>query len=134
MGMGSAPAHATVISWDNLKKLCPKECEALEKALDATDEWTLDGFAQSAVSGDIEEVPNEIYQCWDNLLDAFTNTTATPDSELFLSIGYYDREQGDRYDDLQEGAFFMVDGVWVKTPAAEKLGDMLEEKSWTVFG
>jgi hypothetical protein len=51
-----------------------------------------------------------------------------------LGIGYYSSDDGDRYDDLENGCYFSVEGVTQFTPAGKKFKERLAEKSWTIFG
>jgi hypothetical protein len=53
---------------------------------------------------------------------------------LELAIGHYSDDDGDRYDDLIHGHYFIVEKVTQLTPAGEKFKEYLSEKSWTVFG
>jgi len=152
MGMGAAPAHGVVISWDNLKKLCPKEADAFYSACDGD----LDGVAQAWQYSQQDDYFEEddskeahLSQCWEKLRDAFIEKSKlnlsidsgtllgrhfVEESKLDISIEFYDADKGDQYDSLEHGAFFLVHGVYMRTPAAEALGNILEDASWTIYG
>jgi hypothetical protein len=131
--MGSAPCHAWTITKENVAKLCPKEFAALDIAID---DW--DSFAQAIEVEDQEVLTKKRLAKWETLQEAFEKATQTDSDHrhdhLELSIGFYDPDSGDRYDELEAGCFFMVEGVTVLSPPGEKFKDILTEQSWTVFG
>lgn len=135
MGMGYAPAHAWTISPDALRRICPSEVGTCERIFDDHGyDW--DRFALALDKNDFEDVDDSAVLCgpWEVLQAAFQTATAVGDSALELGIGYYSADEGDRYDDLEEGVYFRVEGVTMPTPAGEKFKEDLQEKSWTVFG
>ena len=117
MGMGTAGAHAFVISLDELRKICPKEVHAVE------DELTWGDVAM--------EINDNTPPLVEALVEAFNKAT-----DLKLSIEHYDDETGDRYDEVDNtnGCVFCVDGMMQYTPAGEKYKDVIKEQNWTVFG
>jgi hypothetical protein len=135
MGMGHAPAHAWTISLDGLRRICPSEAAACEKVFDEHGyDW--DSFALALDKDDFEDVddPEVLAGHWEALQAAFKIATTVGQSALELGIGHYSAEDGDRYDNLEEGAYFTVEGVTMLTPAGEKFREDLQEESWTVFG
>ena len=137
MGMGSAPAHAWVISKDNLRALLPAYVafEALLSLHDKTvDDYAL-SISKDELLEDVSEEDNEaIDKAWGEVEAAFKTATTVGESSLELDIGYYNREEGDLYDDLEDGAYFTVDNVLDFTPAGNKFKDKLENASWTIYG
>jgi hypothetical protein len=131
MGMGSAPCHGFVRKAD--KKLLK-----------------FFGITKDTIKAEIEELgagtDPEL-----NPLEAITDLLQSGHGpELALKTGdgkevrffLYDGENGDRYDDLEDGqlyAIFSEDELWTKTPTAfltklKKAGLEPEECQWTNFG
>ena len=137
MGMGSAPAHAWVISLENLRGMLPVQVKVVEDTfLPVELDW--DEFARSidhdlTLSEDNERA-TKVLAAWEQLQAAFEHATQTDWSKLSLEIGWYDRESGDRYDDLENGAYFYVEGMTCLSPAGERFQNKIDEKAWTVFG
>jgi hypothetical protein len=135
MGCDSCAASATVIDAKDLKKLMPKEYGALEQALANADAKgnipdNFDSFAQMK-AGEDTSIDKGVEAAFQALLKAF----ARKYKGLDLAIGYYDSEYGGRYDDLSDGGFWEVEGVWVPSKAAKKLGmKYLTNARWTVYG
>lgn len=133
MGMGSIPCHAWTISLDGLKAICPREVEVCEAILDALGHnW--DSFALAVEKEESLDEDEQIDNAWEKLQAAFSKATNIGKSHLELSIGHYSPDDGDQYDDLEEGCYFTVDNVTQFTPAGEKFKTHLEERSWTVYG
>jgi len=131
MGMGTAPCHAWTISLDVLKKICPTEVDACETVFNALGiDWA--AFALGMTNDD--HTAENMVTAWEGLQDAFKEKTEVGTSNLELGIGHYSRDDGDRYDDLEDGCYFTVDNVTQFSPAGEKFREQLENKSWTVFG
>jgi hypothetical protein len=136
MGMGSAPVNAFCINSDDLRTLVPNEYDSLLKVLEEH-ELDLNYFAQTI--DDESEFGDEIILAYQNLRAAFERVTASTDptadqSRLSLSIFHYDAEKGERYDDLEHGANWCVEGMVQLTPAGERYKHLVQEKAWTVFG
>lgn len=130
MGMGSVPCHAWTISLDGLKAICPQEVEACDTVLAGVGhDWDSFALAMSR-----EDEIEEMEEPWEQLQAAFRKATRVGKSHLELDIGHYSSDDGDRYDELEDGCYFAVDGVIQLSPAGEKFKDRLEEKTWTVFG
>lgn len=133
MGMGSIPCHAWTIGLDGLKAICPHEVEACETILEALGHsW--DSFALAVEKEESLDEDEQVENAWEKLQAAFSKATNVGQSHLELGIGHYSTDDGDRYDDLEQGCYFTVDNVTQFTPAGEKFNAHLEEKSWTVFG
>jgi hypothetical protein len=132
MGMGSAPCHAWTISLDGLKAICPKEVKAFETVLKQHDSnW--DSFALAIDQEELDD-HSELANAWINLQRAFAKATKVGKSHLELGIGHYSSDNGDQYDDLEQGCYLTVDNVTQLTAAGKKFSAQLEQKSWTVFG
>lgn len=130
MGMGSIPCHAWTISLDGLKAICPQEVEACEAALAAMgQDW--DAFALSMTS---DEDVEPMEEPWEQLQATFRKATRVGECCLELDIGHYSSDDGDRYDDLEDGCYFTVEGMTQLSPAGKRFKDHLEERSWTVYG
>ena len=125
MGMGTGACSGWIISYDNLKKICPKEIDDIEGAEEFED-W---GEVSRAV--EFDELPDSIKKSVEDLVGQFLNTTG-----LTLSLGFYREDDGDRYDevDSHEGCVFFVDGMVALTPAGEKFKDVVKQQLWTQYG
>ncbi len=135
MGMGSVPCHAWTISLDGLKAICPKEVKAFETVLEQCgDDWDSFALGMEQVQFDDDAESEEMVNAWKKLQAAFSRATKVGTSHLELGIGHYSSDDGDRYDDLEQGCYFSVDNVTQFTPAGEKSTPTFEERSWTVFG
>lgn len=134
MGMGAAGAHGWIISTENLRGLIPTEYAVLEAALDKR-KLALDDLALAiAEEEDLTDDDKEIDDALDALYAAFKQKTAVDGKELELELFYYSDEDGDIYDDLEDGANWSVDGMWELTPPGKKFKDIIEQCSWTQFG
>ena len=156
MGMGSFAVNSFVIGYDDLKKLCPKEIEAIEKAkyfdwvgwavmgqwLGWADNYQIIDVLHDAVLNNstepnvdeisvVENIFEEYEQLVVNLKTVFHQKTG-----LNLYFDYYDEDGGDRYDcpNDKEGMIFCVDGMVQLTHAGEKYKDIITERRWTQFG
>jgi hypothetical protein len=139
MGMDSAPASAYVISEADLNSLCPKEFGEFLRLCKESPEEGIDGVAQqwdkeTDVYEDDDDANQKLNGAWSALHQAFADKTRVGDSELELELCYYNADDGGQYDDLEDGAFFVVWGCTMLTPAAENIRDKLEEKRWTIYG
>ena len=156
MGMGSFAVNSFVIGYDDLKKLCPKEIEAIEKAkyfdwvgwavmgqwlgwadndqiIDVLHDAVLNNSTEPNVDeiSVVENIFEEYEQLVVNLKTVFHQKTG-----LNLYFDYYDEDGGDRYDcpNDKDGMIFCVDGMVQLTPAGEKYKDIITERRWTQFG
>ena len=135
MGMGAAPAHAWTISLDSLRRICPNDVAACEKVF-AEHGYDWNSFALALDKNDLGDVDDTETLCgpWESLQAAFKTATAVGASALELGIGYYNAEDGDLYDELDEGAYFTVEGVTMLTPAGEKLRNTSKRKAGRCSG
>ena len=125
MGMGTGACSGWVISYDNLKKICPKEIDDIEGAEEFED------WGEVSRGFEFDELPDSIKKSVEDLVGQFLNTTG-----LTLSLGFYREDDGDRYDevDSHEGCVFFVDGMVALTPAGEKFKDVVRQQLWTQYG
>ena len=125
MGMGASACYGWIISYDDLKKICPKEVGLVESDEDFED------WGEVSRGFEFNELPDSIKKSVEDLVGKFGINT-----NLTLGLGFYDAEGGDRYDqvDSHEGCVFFVDGMVSLTPAGEKLKDVVRERLWTQFG
>lgn len=135
MGMGTAACTGWIISLDAIRELCPNEVKGCEDTFVScsNDECEMDwnSFANDL---EMEAAEGNPLLMWEILQKAFAETTKTGDRHLELNIGYYYDDEGDRYDELEGGAYFYVDGMTQLTSAGERFKDKIEKKSWTVYG
>lgn len=131
MSMGYGANYADVVSDKVVKKFCPKELKALEKALANDEEINdLESLGQYLSWG--EEIGDKIDVALNALCKSFQKKTG-----LILNIAFHDKEEaGDRYDEVN-GAFWVVDNVYAKTPEAkkfEKAGNKIQRRFFVKFG
>jgi len=160
MGMGSFAVGSFVIEYKDLKKICPNEIKAIEKAkyfkdigwntlsrwLGWDDPENLKDALYASVEEDkskpveklkkdIDDIVEDIFQDYDklviNLKKSFNKKTG-----LTLYFDSYDEEGGDRYDNPgdKDGCIFCVDGMVQLTSAGKKFKDIITERKWTQFG
>ena len=139
MGMGAGACYGWVISYDDLKKICPKELDLIERdrEFDAPDIRVYDyqffggNWGEVSRAFEMDELPDSIKKSVDDLIRQFFNNTG-----LTLSLGFYNEDDGDRYDevDSHEGCVFFVDGMVSLTPAGEKFKEVVRERLWTQYG
>ena len=160
MAMGSFAVGSFVIEYKDLKKICPDEIKAIEKAnyfdvigWDGIGRWLswddpdqIKDVLFYAVLNDksepvirlglmAEEIVEDIFQEYEklviNLKNSFNKNTG-----LTLYFDHYDEEGGDRYDNPgdKDGCIFCVDGMVQLTPAGEKFKDIISERKWTQYG
>jgi hypothetical protein len=153
MGMGSFAVSSFVIGYDDLKKICPKEIEAIEKEKyfdfvgwssigywmswsdpDQFEENILDSLDEPE-SEKSQKIVEEMVKVYDkhiiNLQKSFHDKTG-----LTLYFDNYDEDAGDRYDEPndKDGCIFCVNGMMVLSPAGEKYQDIITERRWTQYG
>ena len=136
MSSGFAGAHADVIEFEgkgSVMEIVPDEGLAFEKAVNESDLGSIEEFARS-VEQDDEALDDIVIEAWNNLTTSFNLKTG-----LDLGIGYHDCDNGgDCYDEV-DGAYFFVDGCYVKSPAMyefeKKYGvGVIEHRSFVQFG
>jgi hypothetical protein len=152
MGMGSFAVESFVIEYDDLKKICPDEIDAIENEKFFGDigwgtigQWLSldDSYYLTEVIYDLyvnnEEDVNDIVQqhldIYDKHITNLTNSFNTK-TGLILYFDHYDIEGGDRYDNPgdKDGCIFCVEGMVQLTPAGEKYKDIVTQRSWTQYG
>lgn len=160
MGMGSFAVGSFVIEYEDLKKICPDEIKAIEKAkyfkdvgwgifgrwLGLDDPYIVNDALYDAVSNDKsnpvvrlglteDKIVDDIFQNYDGLITNLKNSF-NKKTGLTLYFDNYDSECGDRYDNPgdKDGCIFCVDGMVQLTPAGEKFKDIISERKWTQFG
>ena len=152
MGMGSFAVGSFVIEYKDLKKICPDEIKAIEKAK-YFDVIGWDGIGRWMSWDDPEYINEPIYDTVDSegvdidtiVEDAFLNyeellsnlkKSFNKKTKLTLYFDHYNEEDGDRYDNPgdKDGCVFCVDGMVQLTPAGEKFKDIISERKWTQYG
>jgi hypothetical protein len=135
MGMGTAGCHGWIMKWEDISKICPVQAKLLESALEKTN-TTLDGFCRDAEFSDFpnDEDGEYVSECWERLRDQFEIATKVGESCLSLDAFYYDSDDGDRYDELEDGGHFCVSGVQVMSEAGKKFQDQITHANWTIYG
>ncbi len=126
MGMGASPCSGWIISYNDLKKICPKEVDLVEGDEEFED------WGEVSRGFEFDELPVVMQKAVEGLIGVFSNNTGG----LTLSLGFYDEEGGDRYDqvDSHEGCVFFVDGMVALTPAGKKFKEVVRERLWTQYG
>ena len=160
MGIGSFAVGSFVIEYKDLKKICPDEIKALEKAKyfkevgwqtvgqwlawddpeqikDALFDAVLDDKSKPVIRLGLmaEEIVEDIFQEYEKLVISLKNTF-NKKTGLTLYFDSYDEDGGGRYDNPgdKDGCIFCVDGMVQLTPAGEKFKDIISERKWTQFG
>ena len=160
MGMGSFAVGSFVIEYKDLKKICPDEIKAIEKAKYFKDvgwntigkwlAWDDPENLKDELYVSVEEdkskpvirlqlsedqIVEDIFEEYENLVISLKNSF-NKKTGLTLYFDIYDSECGDRYDNPgdKDGCIFCVDGMVQLTPAGEKLKDIVTERRWTQFG
>ena len=90
--------------------------------------------AQEDAVSESEAACQAIDDALERLCRAFQEATKVGESCLELELFYYSSTDGSRYDELHEGANWLVDGMQQFTPAGEKFKDRIHWKGWTTFG
>ena len=160
MGMGSFAVGSFVIEYDDLKKICPDEIKALQKAKyfkevgwrsvgqwlawddpdqikDAFYDAILDDKSKPVIRLELSEdqIVEDIFQEYEKLVIDLKNTF-NKKTGLTLYFDSYNEDDGGRYDNPgdKDGCIFCVDGMVQLTPAGEKFKDIISERKWTQFG
>jgi hypothetical protein len=140
MGMGTAPCHGFLIeaTEENLRKL-GYDFDQLKKIISDFDfkSKAAEGRAAPEV-GDLED--------FDTLMDYLGMELTNMELKFYgkkieTQFFKYDRENGDRYDGIEDGIYmqFSEDDLYEKTLTStgqrmEALGSLPEETQWTNFG
>ena len=158
--MGSFAVGSFVIEYKDLKKICPDEIKAIEKAkyfkdigwgnishwLSWDDPCQIKEEIYSSVEEDkskstvrlekdIDSIVEDIFNEYDRLITSLKQSF-NKKTKLTLYFDHYDLEGGDRYDNPgdKDGCIFCVDGMVQLTPAGEKFKDIISERKWTQYG
>ena len=158
--MGSFAVGSFVIEYDDLKKICPDEIKALQKAKyfkevgwrsvgqwlawddpdqikDAFYDAILDDKSKPVIRLELSEdqIVEDIFQEYEKLVIDLKNTF-NKKTGLTLYFDSYNEDDGGRYDNPgdKDGCIFCVDGMVQLTPAGEKFKDIISERKWTQFG
>jgi hypothetical protein len=147
MGMGSFAVGSFVIEYKDLKKICPDEIKALEKAKYFKEvgwhnigRWLAWDNAEEVIDPIYDNVQDEktaeeIFETYEELVTELKKSF-NKKTGLTLYFDSYDEEGGDRYDNPgdKDGCIFCVEGMVQLTPAGEKYKDIITERKWTQFG
>jgi hypothetical protein len=160
MGMGSFAVGSFVIEYKDLKKICPDEIKAIEKAKyfdsvgwgnigrwlswddpdqikDAFYDAILEDKSKPVIRLELgeDQIVEDIFQEYEklviNLKNSFNKKTG-----LSLYFDHFDEEGGGRYDNPgdKDGCIFCVDGMVQFTPAGQKFKDIISKRKWTQYG
>lgn len=136
MGMGTAPSHAWVIDHEQLQALVPDAWNNLGKLL-AREGKSLSDLASSLAAdeeiSESKEARQAIEAALERLVADFREATRVGESCLRLELFHYCAAEGSRYDELEDGANWLVDGVQHLSPAGAKFQQYVEWKGWTTF-
>ncbi len=148
MGMGSFAVGSFVIEYKDLKKICPDEIKAIEKAKYFKNvgwynigRWLAWDSAEEVMEpiyecvNDDERATEQIFEQYESLIQSLKDTF-NKKTGLTLYFDSYDEEGGDRYDNPgdKDGCIFCVDGMVQLTPAGEKFKHIISERKWTQYG
>jgi hypothetical protein len=160
MGMGSFAVGSFVIEYKDLKKICPDEIKAIEKAKYFKDigwgtigqwlSWDAPENLMDELYASVEEdkskpvirlglsedkIVEDIFEQYEQLIINLQNSF-NKNTGLSLYFDHYDTEGGDRYDNPgdKDGCIFCVNGMVQLTPAGEKFKDIISERKWTQYG
>ena len=125
MGMGAGACSGWIISYDNLKKICPKEIDDIEGSEEFED------WGEFSRGFEFNELPDSLKKYVEDLVGKFASNTG-----LTLGLGFYNEDDGDRYDevDSHESCVFFVEGMVSLTPAGEKFKNVVNQRLWTQYG
>jgi len=146
MSMSSFGCNGWVISYEELKKICPKEINDIESdiyfnkigwgelarsiAFEDKD-YIVDSIYEEVSDEKVESIYENYVSLVENLCKSFNEKT-----DLRLEFDYYNDEEGGRYDTVEneDGCVFSVVGMTILSPAGEKLKDIVHFRNWTQFG
>ena len=134
--MGYGSNYAYVIEEESIIKIVPKEYRQFQEILENLGQ-TMDTVASDlSIGGPISNVNaddiEKIYESFKYLKEKFKEIT-----EIGIDLMYHDKENGDRYDEV-DGAFWILywDDVVELTPNVKKLEQLCDfkVKQWVTFG
>lgn len=125
MGMGNWSNSGHTVDFQYLKEVCKEEIQNIENQMEF-DNWGM--IAMDLSTGSLEKPFDVLVE---SLCKKFKEATGL---ELYLQ--HYDRDSGDRYDEVDDvdGCLFCLGGVMEMTPAAKLIKEHIRENSWVVFG
>lgn len=136
MGMGTVPGHAWIIDDEQLYAVVPDAWNSLGQLLAGQGKSLSDLALAKAEEEEIsesEEACQAIDAALERLLADFREATRVGESCLEIELFNYCAAEGSRYDELVDGANWLVDGVQQFTPAGAKFQQHIEWKGWTTF-
>jgi len=134
---------ADLITWENIKKLCPQPCALVELALSNAgldmDRW-LEAVAYDDSSLLYEHAGkdltdgqvDELMRLFDILNKAFKKATRTGGSCLSL-VACFESEVLSR-NDAPRGGFFHVEGIYARTPSGKRFRKMYRRVFYVTRG
>ena len=143
MAWGFVGHSVDIISWENLQKLCPDECNEILQEMNKfkltldefialicdTDPLGVDDYLSRHPTLDI----NHLVNLFDALAHEFNSQTCTETKGLDLFVGYHDSGvDGDCYDEV-DGGYFVVGGVYEKTPAGKRFADQIVRSFFVTY-
>jgi hypothetical protein len=130
MGHGYSAVTATGINKEFLDKNFPETMQEIENHPDF-EYWG--ALVPIVTDGDGSQ---ELLALFKRLASEFEEFTRTGERGLQLYLHRYESESAERYDNVKhtDDCIFCVDGVYVKTPAANRFNEELIEMSWAAFG
>lgn len=133
MAMGHSACQVTGIKKEFLDKNFPDLMRAIENHAEF-DNW--DSTADDLIDTSMGDNVPGIRKLFNELQEQFTKLTETNGQGLKLFVIRYQSEDAEPYDEVEhtDGCIFAVEGVYVKTPAAQRFEQDLIEMSWTPFG
>ena len=144
------PICGYLITAENLQKISPAVASAYTKLLETLKnsnikngdigidfENVIDGLAYYIHHE--EHVDEDIVSDLLDLQNQFEKDTEVDGAALHLSLIYYSRDDGgrddgDRYDDLNDGANWFVDKVEVKSAPGKRFENLLDFHQWVIYG
>lgn len=127
MGMGYSGCYADVVDQSFVEEVAPAELENFLNTLEKSDVEVAEFARESQYGGGDWDEP--VGDAYDALTEKFKSETG-----LELEIAYHSSEdEGSRYDDV-DGVFWVVGGVYMKTPAGEKYKNRITRAFYVTFG
>ncbi len=123
MGMGSAANSGYMMSVANVASILGQDWKDFIEYLEN------EGLELEELQyeDEDEERLNKIYEL-------FKEKTTVGNSFLEIELAYYDSEDGDIYDEMEEGCFFWVSGNIKNTDAGEKFKSYMDYGNFVTFG
>lgn len=130
--MGNAASSGYMMTVNNVAQILGEDWDNFLELLEQ-EETTLDEVAYDSMGGNV--IGNEtIDQAIANIYSIFQDKTTVGNSFLSIELDYYDRDMGDRYDDMEEGGFFWVSGNKRNTEAGDAFKQYIDYANFVTFG